>query len=67
MYFEKSTVDKTKLLFAKLVKNDDHVEFGKQLFNYLVNLFKKELSFDNKSEKYLENYSAATRVLKKIL
>jgi nucleolar MIF4G domain-containing protein 1 len=67
MYFEKSTIDKTKLLFAKLVKNDDHVEFAKQLFNYFVNVFKKHISFDNKSNQYIENYSAATRVLKKIL
>jgi nucleolar MIF4G domain-containing protein 1 len=67
MYFQKSTVDKTKLLFAKLVKNDEHVEFAKQIFNHLVNLFKKDISFENKSHSYLENYSAATRVIKKIL
>jgi hypothetical protein len=67
MYFEKSTIDKTKLLFAKLVKNDDHVEFAKQLFNYFVNIFKRDISFDNKSNTYFENYSAATKVLKKIL
>ena len=67
MYFEKSTIDKTKLLFAKLVKNDDHVEFAKQLFNYFVNIFKRDISFDNKSNTYIENYSAATKVLKRIL
>jgi nucleolar MIF4G domain-containing protein 1 len=66
-YFEKSTTDKTKLMFARLVKNDSHIEFAKQLFNYFLNLFKKEISFDNRSNEYLENFKAATKVLKKVL
>jgi hypothetical protein len=66
-YFEKATTDKVKLMFAKLVKNDNHVEFAKQLFNYLVNFFKKEIGFENKPNEYLENFNAATRVLKKVL
>ena len=38
-YFSDSNEDKTKLLFAKLVKNDEHVVFGQKLFNYLVKDF----------------------------
>jgi nucleolar MIF4G domain-containing protein 1 len=66
-YFEQSDSDKTKMLFAKLVKNDSHVEFGKQLFNYLKNFFVKEIDLSKKPGNYLESYSAATRVLNKIL
>jgi hypothetical protein len=59
--------DKSKLLFAKLVKNDDHVEFGKRLFTFLVKNFKNEVKVDEKSQEYLDCYSAALRVLKRIL
>ena len=38
-YFEKSDQSKTKLLFAKLVKNDEHVEWAQHLFHFLVQLF----------------------------
>jgi uncharacterized protein with PIN domain len=67
-YFEKvSTPDRCKLLFAKLVKNDDHVEFAKRLFNLFINDFKKQIDLDSKKSEYIENYTAATKVLRRIL
>lgn len=53
-FFEdkKNEIEKIKIIFAKLVKNDDHVEFAKRLFAYLKNDFKKSevVDFDNKSK-----------------
>lgn len=67
-YFEKITIpDRCKLLFAKLVKNDDHVEFAKRLFNLFINDFKQQINLDNKKKEYIENYTAATKVLRRIL
>ena len=66
-YFSDSNEDKTKLLFAKLVKNDDHVEFGQKLFNYLVKDFSDENDIEKKESKYQDNYGAALKVLKKVL
>jgi nucleolar MIF4G domain-containing protein 1 len=68
-YFEriKGLADKSKLLFAKLVKNDQHVEFGRRLFNFLVNEFPKEVEINKKSNEYLDSYTASTKVLKRIL
>jgi len=62
-----NTPDKIKILFAKLVKNDDHVEFGKRLFYYLINDFKKEIELNKKEEMYMKCYISATKILKKIL
>ena len=66
-YFKDSNEDRTKLLFAKLVKNDEHVEFAQKLFNYLVKDFNGENEVEKKDNKYQENYGAALKVLKKIL
>ena len=66
-YFNDSNEDKTKLLFAKLVKNDEHVEFAQKLFNYLVKDFNGDNDVEKKESKYQENYGAALKVLKKIL
>ena len=67
-YFQfNANPDKSKLLFAKLVKNDDHVEFGKRLFTFLVKNFKNEVKMDEKSQEYMDCYSSALRVLKRIL
>lgn len=67
-YFQSNgNPDKSKLLFAKLVKNDDHVEFGKRLFTFLVKNFKNEVKIDEKSQEYTDCYSSALRVLKRIL
>ena len=66
-YFKDSNEDKTKLLFAKLVKNDEHVEFGQKLFNYLVKDFNEENEVEKKESKYQDNYGAALKVLKKVL
>ena len=66
-YFNESTEDKTKLLFAKLIKNDDHVEFAQKLFHFLVKSFSNENNIEQKDEKYQDNYAAALKVLKKIL
>ena len=66
-YFCDSNEDKTKLLFAKLVKNDEHVEFAQKLFNYLVKDFSQENDVEKKDNKYQDNYSAALKVLKKVL
>jgi hypothetical protein len=51
-----------------LVKNDDHVEFAKRLFNFFINDFKndKEIQFERKSPEYLECYTSAVKLLKKI-
>jgi nucleolar MIF4G domain-containing protein 1 len=49
-YFEISNTDKTKILFAKLVKNDNHVEFGKKLFAYLAKQFIEDIDFTKKTE-----------------
>ena len=66
-YFKDSNENKTKLLFAKLVKNDEHVEFGQKLFNYLVKDFNEENEIEKKESKYQDNYGAALKVLKKVL
>ena len=66
-YFEESDEDKTKLIFAKLVKNDDHVEFAQKLFNYFVKDFSEENNIEQKSEKFQNNLGAALKVLKKTL
>lgn len=49
---KKSEPEKIKILFAKLVKNDDHVEFAKRLFAFLKNDFRnsKIVDFDNKQQ-----------------
>ena len=49
-YFESSNSDKTKILFAKLVKNDNHVEFGKKLFAYFVKQFTQDIDLKTKTE-----------------
>ena len=66
-YFSESNEDLTKLLFAKLVKNDEHVEFAQKLFNYLVKDFNHENNVEKKDSKYQDNYGAALKVLKKVL
>ena len=66
-YFEDSEEDKTKLIFAKLVKNDDHVEFAQKLFNYFAKDFSSENNVEQKDEKYQANLGAALKVLKKTL
>jgi len=66
-YFEDSDEDKTKLIFAKLVKNDDHVEFAQKLFNYFAKDFSKENNVEQKNEKYQANLGSALKVLKKVL
>ena len=66
-YFSESNEDLTKLLFAKLVKNDEHVEFAQKLFNYLVKDFNQENNVEKKDSKYQDNYGAALKVLKKVL
>ena len=66
-YFSDSNEDRTKLLFAKLVKNDEHVEFAQKLFNYLVKDFNEENEVEKKNSKYQENYGAALKILKKVL
>jgi mannitol/fructose-specific phosphotransferase system IIA component (Ntr-type) len=49
---KKSECEKIKILFAKLVKNDNHVDFSKRLFAFLKNDFKRSkiVDFDNKSQ-----------------
>ena len=49
---KKSECEKIKIICAKLVKNDDHVEFSKRLFAFLKNDFKKSkiVDFDNKPQ-----------------
>ena len=66
-YFNDSTEDKTKLIFAKLVRNDDHVEFAKKLFNYLAKDFSNENNIEQKEENYQINLGSALKVLKKVL
>lgn len=66
-YFEESEEDKTKLIFAKLVRNDDHVEFAQKLFNYFAKDFSSENNVEQKDEKYQANLGAALKVLKKTL
>ena len=66
-YFEESDEDKTKLVFAKLVKNDDHVEFAQKLFNYFAKDFSSENNIEQKNEKYQANLGSALKVLKKTL
>ena len=66
-YFEKSNETKTKILFAKLVKNDDHVEWAQHLFHFFIQDFSKEIDVNSKSQNYQENFSSAVHVLKKIL
>ena len=66
-YFESSNETKTKIIFAKLVKNDDHVEFAQRLCQFLINEFTKEINVTEKSETYQENYGSAVRLLKKVL
>ena len=66
-YFEDSEEDKTKLIFAKLVRNDDHVEFAQKLFNYFAKDFSSENNVEQKDEKYQANLGAALKVLKKTL
>ena len=66
-YFTDSNEDRIKLLFAKLVKNDEHVEFAQKLFNYLVKDFSMENDVEKKDTKYQDNYGAALKVLKKVL
>jgi hypothetical protein len=67
-YFEEvNSVANVKIQFAKLIKNDEHVEFGKRLCYFLMNGFVNEVDFNEKGDKYKENYSAAVKLLKKIL
>ena len=66
-YFTESNEDRVKLLFAKLVKNDEHVEFAQKLFNYLVKDFSMENDVEKKDTKYQDNFGAALKVLKKVL
>ena len=66
-YFEKSNETKTKILFAKLVKNDDHVEWAQRLFHFFIQEYSKEIDVNSKSQNYQENFSSAVHVLKKIL
>ena len=66
-YFSESSEEKTKLLFAKLVKNNDHYEFAQKLFQYFVSDFSRENDVEKKDEKYQDNYGAALKVLKKVL
>ena len=66
-YFTDSTEDKTKLIFAKLVRNDDHVEFAQKLFNYLIKDFSNENNVEQKNENYQTNLGSALKVLKKTL
>ena len=66
-YFQESDEDKTKLVFAKLVKNDDHVEFAQKLFNYFAKDFSSENNIEQKNEKYQANLGSALKVLKKTL
>jgi nucleolar MIF4G domain-containing protein 1 len=66
-YFEKSDQSKTKLLFAKLVKNDEHVEWAQHLFHFLVQQFSQEIDISSKNEIYQENFGSAVKILKKIL
>ena len=66
-YFEKSDQSKTKLLFAKLVKNDEHVEWAQHLFHFLVQRFSQEIDISSKNEIYQENFGSAVKILKKIL
>jgi len=66
-YFTDSNEDRVKLLFAKLVKNDEHVEFAQKLFNYLVKDFSMENDVEKKDTKYQDNFGAALKVLKKVL
>jgi hypothetical protein len=66
-YFEKSNETKTKILFAKLVKNDDHVEWAQHLFHFFIQDFSKEIDVNSKSQNYQENFSSAVHVLKKII
>ena len=67
-YFEEvNSVANVKIQFAKLIKNDEHVEFGKRLCYFLMNGFVNEVDLNEKGDKYKENYSAAVKLLKKIL
>ena len=66
-YFEKSNENKVKLLFAKLIKNEDHIEWAKHLFQFLTQEFSNEIEIYNKNEEYQNNFSAAIKTLKKIL
>ena len=66
-YFEKSNENKTKLLFAKLIKNEDHIEWAKNLFQFLTQQFSNEIEIYNKNEEYQNNFSVAIKTLKKIL
>ena len=67
-YFEEvNSVANVKIQFAKLIKNDEHVEFGKRLCYFLMNGFVNEVDLNEKGDKYMENYSAAVKLLKKIL
>ena len=66
-YFTDSSEDKTKLIFAKLVRNDDHVEFAQKLFNYLIKDFSNENNVEQKNENYQTNLGSALKVLKKTL
>jgi hypothetical protein len=59
--------DQTKLMFAKLVKNDEHIEFAKRLFNFLVKIFINKIDLQSKTQEYKESYNSAVRVLKKII
>lgn len=49
---KKSESERTKILFAKLVKNDEHVAFSKRMFAFLKNDFRKSkiVDFDNKQQ-----------------
>lgn len=65
-YFELSNVNKTKILFAKLVKNDEHVEFAQRLFQFLLKDFTNEIDVERKNEAFQDNMSAAIKVLNQI-
>lgn len=49
---KKNEPERIKIIFAKLVKNDDHVDFAKRLFAFLKNDFKnsKIVDFKNASQ-----------------
>lgn len=66
---KKNTPEKTKIIFAKLVKNDEHVEFAKMLFAFLKNTFKRSkiVELDKKSQDYFDIMNSALKVLSRVL
>lgn len=53
---KKNTPEKTKIIFAKLVKNDEHVEFSKMLFAFMKNSFKKSKVVDLESRSQVKYF-----------